>query len=81
MNWDQLAGKWSQAKGEIRQRWGYLTDDDLEVIAGSKDKFVGKIQERYGLAEEEAERQVNEWLSWLSAVGRRQVARREEVRK
>jgi uncharacterized protein YjbJ (UPF0337 family) len=63
MNWDQIAGKWSQVKGGIRQKWGHLTDDDLEVIAGSKDKFVGRIQERYGIAKEEAERQVNEWLN------------------
>jgi uncharacterized protein YjbJ (UPF0337 family) len=62
MNWDRIAGKWSQMKGEIRQKWGKLTDDDLEIIAGSKDKFVGTIQERYGLAKEEAERQIDEWF-------------------
>ena len=42
MNWDQISGKWLQIKGNVRQRWGKLTDDDLEVIAGSKDKFVGE---------------------------------------
>ncbi len=46
MNWDQIAGKWSQIKGGIRQKWGKLIDDDLEVIAGSKDKVVGRLQER-----------------------------------
>ena len=62
MNWDQIAGKWSQVKGEIRRKWGKLTDDDMEVLAGSKDKFVGRVQERYGIAKEEAERQIDEWF-------------------
>lgn len=61
MNWDQIAGKWSQLKGGIRERWGRLTDDDLEVIAGNRDKFVGLVQERYGILKEDAERQINEW--------------------
>lgn len=61
MNWDQLAGKWLEAKGSIRQKWGKLTDDDLEVIAGSKDKFLGRVQARYGIAKEEAERQLDQW--------------------
>ena len=62
MNWDQIPGTWSQIKGAIRQKWGKLTDDDLEVIAGNKDQFVGRIQERYGIAKEEAQRQLDDWL-------------------
>jgi uncharacterized protein YjbJ (UPF0337 family) len=62
MNWDQVSGKWSQVKGDIRQKWGKLTDNDLEVAAGSKDKFVGRIQERYGIAKEEAQQQLDDWL-------------------
>jgi len=50
MNWDQMEGKWKQAKGAVKQKWGKLTDDDLDVIAGQKDKLVGRIQERYGIA-------------------------------
>jgi uncharacterized protein YjbJ (UPF0337 family) len=65
MNWDQLAGKWAQVKGEARRKWGKLTDDDMEVIAGSKDKFVGRVQERYGIAKEEAERQIDAWFQTL----------------
>lgn len=65
MNWDQIEGKWSQIRGEIRQKWGRLTDNDLEVVAGSKDKFVGRIQERYGIAKEEAQRQLDEWLKTI----------------
>jgi uncharacterized protein YjbJ (UPF0337 family) len=69
MNWDQIAGKWSQIKGDIRQKWGRLTDDDLEVIAGSKDKLAGRIQERYGVAKEEAQRQLDEWCKTARLPG------------
>ena len=61
MNWDQIQGKWTQMKGSVRQQWGKLTDDDLEVIAGSKDKFVGRLQERYGIKKEEAQQQLDAW--------------------
>lgn len=63
MNWDQISGKWSQMKGDFRQKWGKLTDDDLQVAAGSKDKLIGRIQERYGMQKEEAQRQVDEWVA------------------
>lgn len=58
MNTEQLKGKWTQLKGEVLKRWGELTNDDLDIIAGEKDKLVGKLIERYGLAKEEAEKQV-----------------------
>jgi uncharacterized protein YjbJ (UPF0337 family) len=61
MNSDQVAGQWKQAKGKIKEQWGKLTDDDLKVIEGNRDQLVGKIQERYGIAREEAEKQVKEW--------------------
>jgi uncharacterized protein YjbJ (UPF0337 family) len=61
MNSDQMAAKWKQLKGSAKTQWGKLTDDDLEVIAGQKDQLVGRIQERYGIAREEAQRQVNDW--------------------
>jgi uncharacterized protein YjbJ (UPF0337 family) len=61
MNSDQVAGQWKQAKGKIKEQWGKLTDDDLQVIEGNRDQLVGKIQERYGIAREEAEKQVKEW--------------------
>jgi uncharacterized protein YjbJ (UPF0337 family) len=69
MNWDQIAGRWSQMKGSIRQKWGKLTDDDLQVIAGSKDKLVGRLQERYGLKKEEAQRQLDEWCKTVVETG------------
>jgi uncharacterized protein YjbJ (UPF0337 family) len=61
MNWDQVKGQWKQVKGKVQQQWGKLTDDDLDVIDGKREEFVGKIQERYGIEKEEAEKQVNEW--------------------
>ena len=67
MNWDQIAGKWSQVKGDIRQKWGKLTDNDLEVVAGSKDKLVGRIQERYGIAKEQAQRELDEWVTTVGS--------------
>ena len=61
MNWDQVSGKWNQAKGEVKRKWGKLTDDDLTVIAGNRDKLVGKIQERYGITKEKAEQELSQW--------------------
>lgn len=54
MNTDQLKGKWDQLKGDAKVRWGKLTDDDLKSAEGNTEKLVGRIQERYGLAKEEA---------------------------
>lgn len=61
MNADQMSGKWKQLKGTVKERWGKLTDDDLDIIDGQYDQLVGSIQERYGIAREAAERQVAEW--------------------
>lgn len=58
MNWEQIRGNWEQAKGELKVRWGDLTDDDLAMISGERDKLVGRLQEVYGIGKEEAERQV-----------------------
>ena len=61
MNWDQMEGKWKQASGKVKEKWGKLTDDDIQVIRGKRDQLVGKIQERYGIAKAEAEKQADEW--------------------
>jgi uncharacterized protein YjbJ (UPF0337 family) len=63
--WDQIAGGWKQVQGEARKQWGKLTDDDVEVIKGERDILAGKIQERYGIAKEEANRQIDEWADKL----------------
>ena len=61
MNSDQLKGNWKILKGKVRETWGDLTDDDVDRVAGQHEQLVGAIQKRYGIAREEAERQVDEW--------------------
>jgi uncharacterized protein YjbJ (UPF0337 family) len=71
MNWDTIQGNWKQLTGRAKQQWGKLTDDDLQVVEGHRDMLSGKIQERYGIAKDEAEKQLSAWEksaddSWLS---------------
>lgn len=66
MNWDIIEGKWNQLKGKAKMKWGDLTDDDLDIVAGKKDALAGRIQERYGKSKEEAEREVDEWSRTIS---------------
>jgi uncharacterized protein YjbJ (UPF0337 family) len=61
MNWDQIEGKWKQIKGRAKQKWGKLTDDDLDIVAGKRDQLVGKVQEAYGISRTEATEAVEEW--------------------
>ena len=61
MNEHTLKGEWNQMKGSVKQKWGELTNDDLDQIEGSRDKLVGRIQERYGHSKEDAERDVDNW--------------------
>jgi uncharacterized protein YjbJ (UPF0337 family) len=63
--WDQIEGDWKQFKGHARQTWAALTDDDLEYVKGKRDVLAGKIQERYGVAKEEANRQIDAWANKL----------------
>jgi uncharacterized protein YjbJ (UPF0337 family) len=63
MNEDILTGKWNQLKGEIKKQWGKLTDDELDVIAGQRDKLLGKMQEKYGYARFDAERELDNFLA------------------
>lgn len=63
MNEDRMKGKWNQLKGQAKEQWGKLTDDDLRVIEGRTDQLRGKLQERYGLAKEEAQRQVDDFCT------------------
>jgi len=61
MNWDRIQGNWKQLKGKTIEQWGKLTDDDFDVIAGRRDQLAGKIQEHYGVAKDEAEKQIAAW--------------------
>jgi len=61
MNWDQIEGNWKKLKGRIQQKWGDLTDDDMDRIEGRRDELVGHLQEKKGIAREEAEREVDRW--------------------
>jgi uncharacterized protein YjbJ (UPF0337 family) len=80
VNWEQTKGRWNQMKGAVKKQWGKLTDDDLTVIAGQRDQLVGKIQERYGIAKEEADKQVKTWES-MKVVNEPEDVQSEEKRK
>ena len=76
MNWDRIKGNWKQVTGKAKAQRGKLTDDDLDVIAGRRDQLAGKIQERYGVANDEAERQLAAWErkatdSWFEKAEKR----------
>ena len=63
MNWDIVQGKWKQLRGAAKDNWGKLTDDDLDQAEGHRDKLIGKVQEKYGIARDEAEKQVDAWIA------------------
>jgi len=72
MNWNQVEGNWKQFKGKVKEQWGRLTDDQLDVIAGKRDQLIGEVQEAYGIGKEEAERQIrsfeNRYEAWKPDV-------------
>jgi uncharacterized protein YjbJ (UPF0337 family) len=61
MNWDQIKGDWKKFGGKVKETWGKMTDDDIKVVAGKRDQLLGAIQRQYGIARDEAERQVGEF--------------------
>lgn len=65
MNWDQIEGKWKELKGDLRRKWGKLTDSDFEQIAGNKDRLSGRLQQHYGYTKDKAEREIEEWWNSL----------------
>jgi len=64
-NWEQIAGKWKQVKGEAKKKWGELTDDELMQVNGDREILAGKIQEKYGIAKEDVHKQIDEWAAKL----------------
>lgn len=65
MNWDQIKGNWKQFVGQVKERWGKLTDDDLTVVEGRRDQLAGRLQERYGYHKDQAEREIDEFARSL----------------
>jgi uncharacterized protein YjbJ (UPF0337 family) len=61
MNWDRVEGNWKTFKGQVKQQWGKLTDDDLDVIAGKREELLGRIQNAYGMSRDEADKQIRAW--------------------
>lgn len=78
MNWDRVEGDWKNFKGKIREKWGKLTDSDVEQIAGKKDQLVGKLQERYGYAKDEVDREID---SFCTDCDRPAVEREREIER
>ncbi len=68
MNWDIIKGNWSQMTGEIKSKWGDLTDDEIAEANGEREKFVGLIQEKYGMAKSDAEAQVDRFFAELKSA-------------
>jgi uncharacterized protein YjbJ (UPF0337 family) len=65
MNWDTISGKWRELSGQLRSKWGKLTDDDLATIGGKKDVLIGRLQQHYGYQRDRAEREVDDYLRTL----------------
>jgi uncharacterized protein YjbJ (UPF0337 family) len=63
MDWNRVEGNWKQFKGKVKEKWGQLTDDDLDVVAGNRDQLEGKIQERYGMAKDKVREDVDDWYN------------------
>ena len=71
MNWDRVEGNWKTFKGQVQQKWGKLTDDDLDVIEGKRTELAGRLQQRYGYAKDEAEKNIDSWLKRSTDAMRR----------
>jgi uncharacterized protein YjbJ (UPF0337 family) len=65
MDWNRVEGNWKQMKGKVKEKWGNLTDDDLDRVAGQRDQLEGIIQERYGIAKDQARKDVDDWFKTL----------------
>jgi uncharacterized protein YjbJ (UPF0337 family) len=63
MNWDRIEGNWTEFKGKAQQQWGKLTNDDLDVIEGKRKQLAGRLQQRYGYAKDQAEKEIDSWLN------------------
>ena len=78
-NKDEIGGNWKQLKGKAKEQWGKLTDDDMTVIEGKRDQLVGKIQERYGYAKDQAEKEVSDWEHSTTIAGSVLIRRKKHL--
>lgn len=62
MNWDMVQGSWTQFKGKVKTKWAKLTDDDMDAIDGKREELVGRLQQRYGMKKDEAEKELDRWI-------------------
>jgi uncharacterized protein YjbJ (UPF0337 family) len=65
MNWDRVEGNWNEFKGKAQQQWGKLTHDDLDVVEGKRVELAGRLQQRYGYAKDQAEKEIDSWLKGI----------------
>ena len=81
MNWNQVEGNWEQFKGKVQTQWGKLTGDDLDVIKGKRTELSGKIQERYGKVQEDADKEVDEWVERYRVIWEQRLDRLDDYLK
>jgi uncharacterized protein YjbJ (UPF0337 family) len=80
MHWDSIEGRWKQAKGKVKEKWAKLSEDDLDIIAGRRDRLEGKIQQRYGFAIEHIRKEVDDWVRWqVPGPARRDPTRKTQL--
>jgi len=79
VHWDSIEGRWNQAKGKVKEKWAKLTEDDLDIIAGRRDRLEGKIQQRYGFAIEYVRKEVDDWVRWQVPVSARRSSRKSQL--
>src|SRR5260370_42471519 len=68
MDWNRVEGNWKQFKGKAKEKWGKLTDDDLNVIEGRRDQLEGKLQQRYGFAKDQIHKDGDDWFKTLKEI-------------
>lgn len=67
MNWDTVQGKWNELRGQVKAKWGKLTDDDMNLVGGKFEELVGRLQQRYGHTKDEAEKQIDAFVKNVPA--------------